>query len=35
MKMKQNQIYFNGKYSNLTSFFIGHKVLKYFNGFYD
>ena len=26
---------FYGTYSNLTSFFIGHKILKYFNGFYD
>ena len=26
---------FYGTYSNLTSFFIGHEILKYFNGFYD
>ena len=24
---------FYGTYSNLTSFFIGHKILKYFNNF--
>ena len=25
----------NGNEANLTPFFIGHKLLKYFNGFYD
>ena len=31
--MKQNQIFFLWTYTNLTSFFIGHKILKYFNDF--
>ena len=35
MEMKQNQTYFHGTYSNLTSFLIGHKILKYFNRFYS
>ena len=35
MEMKQNQTFVHGTYSNLTSFFIGCKVLKYFNDFYD
>ena len=26
---------FSWTYSNLTSSFIGHTILKYFNGFYD
>ena len=26
---------FHGTYSNLTSFFTGHKILKYFNNFYN
>ena len=26
---------FHGAYSNLTSFFIGRKILKYFNDFYN
>ena len=26
---------FHGAYSNLISFFIGHKILKYFNDFYN
>ena len=26
---------FSWTYSNLTSFFIGRKILKYFNDFYD
>ena len=33
MEMNQNQIFFSETYSNLTSFFIAHKVLKYCNGF--
>ena len=33
MEVKQNQIYFHGTYSNLTLFFIGHKILKYSNNF--
>ena len=33
--MKQNQTFFHEIYSNLTSFLIGHKILKYFNDFYD
>ena len=35
MEMKQNQTYFHGTYSNMTSFFIGWKILKYFNGVYN
>ena len=35
MEMKQNQTFFHGTYSNLTSFFIGGKILKYFNDFYN
>ena len=35
MEMEQNQTYFHGTYSNLTSFLIGHKILKYFNRFYS
>ena len=31
--MKQKQILDHGTYSNLTSFVIGHKTLKYFNDF--
>ena len=30
-----NQTFFHGTYSNLTLFFIGHKILKYFNDFYN
>ena len=26
---------FHGVYSNLTSFFITHKILKYFNDFFN
>ena len=26
---------FHETYPNLTSFFIGHKILKYFNDFYN
>ena len=29
------QTFFHETYSNLTSFLIGHKILKYFNDFYD
>ena len=35
LEMKQNQILFNGTYSNLALFFVGHKILKYFNDFYN
>ena len=31
--MKQNQTFFYETYSNLTSFFISRKILKYFNDF--
>ena len=30
MKVKQNQTFFHGTYSNLISLFISHKILKYF-----
>ena len=33
--IEQNQIFFNGTYLNLTSFFTGDKMLKYFNNFYN
>ena len=33
--MKQNQTFFHGTYSNLTSFFIGWKILKYFNDLHN
>ena len=33
--MKQNQTFFRGAYSNPTSVFIVHKILKYFNNFYN
>ena len=33
--MKQNKKLFHGTYSNVTSFFIGHKILKYLNDFYN
>ena len=33
-EMKQNQTFFHRIYSNLTPFFIGHKILKYFNDFF-
>ena len=33
--MKQNQTFFHRKYSNLTLFFIGRKMLKYFIDFYN
>ena len=35
MEMKQNQTFFHGTYLNLTSFFIGRKILKYLNDFYN
>ena len=35
MEIKQNQTYFHGAFSSLTSFFIAHKILKYFSGFYS
>ena len=35
LEMKQNQIFFYGTYSNLTSRFIGRNILKYFNEFYN
>ena len=31
---KQSQTFVRGTNSNLTSFFISHKILKYFNDFY-
>ena len=30
-----NQIFFLGRYSNLTSLLIDHNILKYFNDFYN
>ena len=33
MEMKQNQTFFHGAYSNLTTCPIYQKILKYFNGF--
>ena len=35
MKLKQNQTLFRGTYWNLTLFFIGYKILKYFTDFYN
>ena len=35
MEMKQNQTFFHETYLNLTSFFIGRKILKYLNDFYN
>ena len=35
METKQNQTLFHESYSNLISFFIGHKILKCFNNFYN
>ena len=35
MEMEQNETFFHGAYSNLTSSFTGHKMLKYFNDFYN
>ena len=34
-EMNQNQTFFYETYSNLTFFFIGRKILKYFNDFYN
>ena len=31
MEMKQDETFFHGTHSNLTLFFIGRKILKYFN----
>ena len=33
IELRQNQTFFRGTYSNLTLFFIGRKILKYFNDF--
>ena len=35
MEMRQNQIFLHGSYSNLALFFIGRKLLKFFNDFYN
>ena len=35
MEIKQNRTFCNGTYSSLMSFFIGRKMLKYFNDFFD
>ena len=35
MEMKQNEAFFHGTYSDLTSFFIGCKILKFINDFYN
>ena len=35
METKQNQTHFHESYSNLIPFFIGHKILKCFNNFYN
>ena len=35
IQLKQNLAFFHGAYSNLTLFFIGRKILKYFNDFYN
>ena len=35
MEMKQNQTFFHDTHSNLTSFFIGRKILKHLNDFYN
>ena len=35
MEIEQNETFFHGTYSNLTLFFIGWKILKYFNEFYN
>ena len=32
---KQNQTFFHRTYLNMTSFFIGHNILKSFNDFYN
>ena len=35
MEIEQNQTFLHGTYSNLTLFFIGCKILKYFSDFYN
>ena len=35
MEIKQNQAFLHGTYLNFTSFSIGHKIMKYFNDFYN
>ena len=35
MGMKKNQTFFHGTYSDLALFFIGRKIPKYLNDFYD
>ena len=35
MEIKQNQTICYGTCLNLTSFLIGHKILKYFNDYYN
>ena len=35
MKIKQNQTFFHGTYTTMTSFFNGRNIVKYFNDFYD
>ena len=34
-EIKQNPIFSHGTHSNVISFFIGCKILNYFNGFYN
>ena len=34
MEIKQNQLFFHETYSNLTSFFIDHKMVNYFKDFF-
>ena len=33
-ELKQNQTFFHGAYSNLTSYLFSQKILKYFNDFF-
>ena len=35
MEMKQNLTFFHETHSNLISFSTGHKILEYFNDFYN
>ena len=35
IEMRQNQVFFHGIYSNLTSFLIGHKIMKYLNDWHQ
>ena len=35
IEMKQSQTFFHWIHSNLIAFFIGDKILKYFNDFYN